>query len=228
MLKTGRSKIRNLFSGINFNGALCNWNGGIEEEEPDRRWRRESQSNKLLVIIISIIFFKKKKKKKGGWSNWFFFFLSFGFVWFFGKGIRGGREGRKGRLWSEREEEGSIGTGKKEKMMDDGSVDRMDKFFYAVLSLPAKGKEPLSVNLPYLFSWIGSWMFGFISRIGPKQSIGLGFSEICVEPSITAHILTKSTKSPRVLIHKTICWVGTMKIQFWVGLAVRFQVQSDE
>lgn len=155
MLKSVAQNFAIFFSGINFNGALCNRNGGIEEEEPDRRWRRESQSNKLLVIIISIIFFQKKKKKKRGWLvELIFFFFSFllGLFDFLAREYEEG--GKEGRLWSEREEEGSIGTEKKEKMKDDGSVNRIDKFFSAVISLPAKGKEPLSVNLPYLFSWI--------------------------------------------------------------------------
>lgn len=151
-VENGRSKLRNLFSGINFNGVLCNRNGGIEEEEPDRRWRKESQSNKLLVIIISIIFFQKKKKKRKGIGQIDFFFFPFFWVCLIFWEGNTRREGRKEGCGVR--DEGSIGTEKKEKMMDDGSVNRIDKIFYAVISLPAKGKEPLSVNLPYLFSWI--------------------------------------------------------------------------
>lgn len=102
---------------------------------------------------MSIIFFQKKKRKGVGQIDFFFFSLLLGLFDFLAREYEEG--GKEGRLWSEREEEeGSIGTEKKEKMMDDGSVNRIDKFFSAVISLPAKGKEPFSVNLPYLFSWI--------------------------------------------------------------------------
>lgn len=65
-------------------------------------------------------------------------------------------------------------------------------------------------------------MFGFRSRIGPKLSNGLGFWEICVEPSITSHILTKSTKKPKRLNPQNHLLSGydENSILGWVGCQI--------